>query len=80
MQIITERADGLGRSLLLQATTCSSPGPTSFTPKPVADLFLGYLCNRSHLPTIDMDRKALRLLPLHPPRPRIEQDASRIGV
>ena len=41
--------------------------------------FLGHLRNRSHIRPLHVDRKALRLLPLHPPRPRIEQDASRMG-
>ena len=41
--------------------------------------FQGHLRNRSHLPPLHVGRKALRLLPLHPPRPRIEQDASGMG-
>ena len=49
-------------------------------PAPVADLFSGYLRNRSHIPPLHMDRETLRLLPLHPPRTRIEQVTSRLGL
>jgi hypothetical protein len=36
-----------------------------------ADLPPGHLRNRSHLPRLHLDRQTLRILPLHPPRPRI---------
>lgn len=45
----------------------------------VSDLLLGHLRNRPHLPSLHLDRQALRLLPLHPPCPGIEQVKTRLG-
>jgi hypothetical protein len=37
----------------------------------------GHLRNRPHLPPLHLDRQTFRLLPLHPPRPRIQQNPPR---
>jgi hypothetical protein len=48
-------------------------------PTPFVNLIPGYLCNRTPLPPLHLDQQDLRVLPLRPPRARIQQITPGLG-